>query len=55
MMTTARNVAAVREPSVEELQHFSSLRDILQWAAVKGDPTYAFSQAGSLLYLLAGD
>ena len=55
MMTNTRNPAAVREPSVEELGAFGNLCDIMQWAAIKGDPTYAFSHAGSLLYLLAGD
>ena len=55
MMTTARNAAAVRGPTDNELEKFGSLRDILIWAAVRGDPSVAYSQAGSLLYLLAGD
>ena len=55
MMNTARNAAAVREPTVVELEKFGSLRDILTWAAVRGDPPVAYSQAGSLLHLLAGN
>ena len=55
MMTTTRNASAVREPNVDELESFRSPTDILTWAAVKGDPSVAYSQAGSLLYLLAGD
>ena len=55
MMTTTRNASAVREPNVEELESLRSLKDILTWVAIKGDPSVAYSQAGSLLYLLAGD
>ena len=55
MMTTTRNAAAAREPTVVELEKHGSLRDILTWAAVRGDPSVAYSQAGSLLHLLAGD
>ena len=55
MMTTTRNAAAVREPTVDDLEKFGSLRDILTWAAVRGDPSVAYSQAGSLLHLLAGE
>lgn len=54
-MTNSRNPAAVREPSIADLQGFGTLGDILAWAGMKGDPEYAYSQAGSLLYLLAGD
>ena len=55
MMNATRNAAAVREPLVADLKAFRSLADVMTWAAVKGDPTWAGSQAGSLLQLLAGD
>ena len=51
----SRNPAAVREPSIEYLQGFGTLRDILSWAGIQGDPEYAYAKAGSLLYLMAGD
>ena len=54
-MTNTRNAAAVREPTTDELKNFRSLGDILTWAAVKGDPLLEYTQAGSLLQLLAGE
>ena len=55
MMTNTRIASAVREPTPDELKTFRSLSDILTWAAVKGDPSLEYTQAGSLLQLLAGD
>ena len=55
MMNATRNSAAVRGPTPVVLKGFGSLADVMAWAAVKGDATWAGSQAGSLLQLLAGD
>ena len=54
-MTTARIAAAVREPTDAELEKFQCLADILAWAGVKGNPDVEYTQAGSLLYAIAGD
>ena len=54
MMNAARN-PAVREPTGPELQGFSGLKDILAWASLKGNPDLEYTQAGSLLYAIAGD
>ena len=55
MMNAARNASAVREPTVQELEGFRGLKDILVWAGIKGNPDVAFTQAGSLLVAIAGD
>ena len=55
MMTTTRHASAVREPTPDELKTFWNLSDVLTWGAVKGDPSLEYTQAGSLLQLLAGD
>ena len=54
-MTNTRNLAAVREPSTDDLAGLKDLDDIITWSGLKGDPSCAFSLPGSLLYLLAGD
>ena len=54
MMTNTRIASAVREPTPDELKNFRNLSDILTWAAVKGDLSLEYTQAGSLLHLLAG-
>ena len=55
IMNASRNASAVREPSGEELQAFTGLRDILVWASIKGNPDLHYTQAGSLLYAMAAD
>jgi len=54
-MNAPRAVAAVREPTADELAGFNDLNDILTWAAIKGDPGLYFTQAGALLYAMAAD
>ena len=55
MMNTARNTSAVREPTGSELGNFQGLRDILAWAGLKGNPDLDYTQAGSLLFAIAGE
>ena len=55
MMNASRNASAVREPSADELTTFASLKDILVWASIKGNPDLHYTQAGGLLYAMAGD
>ena len=55
MMNTARNTSAVREPTDAELGSFQGLKDILAWAGIKGNPDLEYTQAGSLLFAIAGD
>ena len=54
-MHPSRNASAVREPSTEELTAFTSLKDILVWASIKGNPDLHYTQAGGLLYAMAAD
>ena len=46
--------AAVREPSEKQLEEFSSLADIFEWAGIKGNPVVEYTQAGALLFAIAG-
>lgn len=55
LMTNARNAAAVREPTIEDLVRFRSLEDVVRWAGLIGDIDYRFSQAGALLFILDAD
>ena len=47
--------AAVREPSDKQLEEFSSLAGIFEWAGVKGNLVVEYTQAGALLFAIAGD
>ena len=55
MATSARSAASVREPSDKQLEEFESISDIFIWAGVKGNPAVEYTQAGALLFAIAGD
>ena len=51
LMLNAQNPAA----RFNELARFNDLDDIITWSGLNGDPSYAYSEPGSLVYLLAGE
>lgn len=55
MFTSTPSVPWVRELTPLDLSSFATLLDILSWARLTGDLTYAGSPAGSSVRLLGGD
>ena len=54
-MANTTRTAAVREPSEKQLEEFSSLAEIFEWAGIKGNPFVEYTQAGALLSAVAGE
>ena len=54
-MGSPHNPTVVREPTTDELEVFTTLESVMQWARLAGDIRYPYSQAGSLLILLGHD
>ena len=48
-------MAALPEPSQDELQAMGSLADVLYWAGLKGNCQYKYSMAGALIDSLGGE
>ena len=55
MANSVRAAASVREPTNEQLEGFESLADVFSWASVKGNPNIEYTQAGALLFAIAGE
>ena len=48
-------MAALPEPSVDEIQAMGSIADVLYWAGLKGNWQYEFLMAGALIESLGGE